>query len=80
MSNNELTELLENLPPREVAIAQAKEANEKYKAHTVATSIRLSREQIEAAKRISSKKGLKYQLFNFRGYACAGVLKADLQG
>ena len=61
ISNEEAFELFAKLPSRKLAMAQTKAATERYKARTIATSIRLSREQIEAAKGIAAKKGLKYQ-------------------
>lgn len=59
--DDELQALLAELPERSVAIAQAKAATEKYKKNSVATSIRLSKENIEAAKKIAAEKGLRYQ-------------------
>lgn len=61
VSDEEVDHLLAQLPPHDVAMAQAREASERYMARTIPTSIRLSREQIYAAKKIAEKKGLKYQ-------------------
>lgn len=61
VSDEEADQLLAQLPPRDVAMAQAREASERYKALTIPTSIRLSREQIHSAKKIAARKGLKYQ-------------------
>lgn len=61
VSDEEAEGLLAKLPSKEEAMAQAKEASRRYKARTTPTSIRLDDEDIEAAKQIAAKKGLRYQ-------------------
>jgi uncharacterized protein (DUF4415 family) len=57
----EVEGILANLPPKEAALAQARAATEKYASKSKATSIRLSDEDIEAAKLIAKRQGMRYQ-------------------
>ena len=61
ISDEERDGLLDRLPSKEDALIQAKKASQRYRTQTTPTSIRLDEADIEAAKQIAAKKGLRYQ-------------------
>lgn len=62
VEEDEADERLSKLPPREVAIQQAREAAAKH-AKTQQLTVRFAVDDVESAKVLAEKKGLKYQTY-----------------